>query len=229
MTTKRLLYVPILLAAVPLLVAAAPRMLKGGPAGPGAMLDATEQCARDASYQPLRMGQMLRVSTPDATLAFSATLGDGLALMVTAPGGTPKEARPARVAVGQQQGDALWACAVAATQARKGEGPAGGGAPALLERLVDGLDTAAAGVNTSPSTPPSSGPPASQAVDGSCCVNGAFYECATLDAVNTCTGRFMTCQSGCGMDFGCIERCAETHPIDPSGCSRATTRDGECS
>jgi hypothetical protein len=29
-------------------------------------------------------------------------------------------------------------------------------------------------------------------------------------------------------DFGCTEACLESHPLDPSDCSRSAARDGEC-
>ncbi|MBW2465572.1 MAG: hypothetical protein JRH11_28260 [Deltaproteobacteria bacterium] len=60
----------------------------------------------------------------------------------------------------------------------------------------------------------------------SCCVNGAFYECPSAGAADQCVGRFTRCVSQCGGD--CFEQCLQTDPPDPSACSRAPGRDGEC-
>ena len=61
---------------------------------------------------------------------------------------------------------------------------------------------------------------------GSCCINGAFYECPSADSVYQCTGRTMECVQTNGADA--VEHCLETYPPDPSGCSRTPGRDGEC-
>ncbi len=67
---------------------------------------------------------------------------------------------------------------------------------------------------------PSDGP-------GSCCVNGAYYDCPTGQAVWKCSGEMMACSAECGMtDPDCIFRCAEL--IDPSLCSRNPSNDGTC-
>ena len=63
---------------------------------------------------------------------------------------------------------------------------------------------------------------------GSCCINGTFYSCPSLEAVNTCSGAFMSCQSGCSFDMDCIGSCSRSHPLDPSMCSRDDSRDAEC-
>jgi hypothetical protein len=71
--------------------------------------------------------------------------------------------------------------------------------------------------------------PAGDDGPGSCCINGAHYDCPTAAAVYKCSGAFMQCQMGCDMtDFGCTEACLQSHPLDPSDCSRAPARDGEC-
>lgn len=63
-----------------------------------------------------------------------------------------------------------------------------------------------------------------------CCVNDAFYACPTASAAYDCTGAFMACLGGCDLftDPSCMETCSESHPIDPSGCERASSRDGQC-
>ncbi len=70
--------------------------------------------------------------------------------------------------------------------------------------------------------------PASDSNDSSmhCCVNGAFYACPSAAAIDQCVGEFTRCISGCGME--CMEECLQTHPPDPSSCSRDGSRDSEC-
>jgi len=81
-----------------------------------------------------------------------------------------------------------------------------------------------------PVAAPESAPAPSGEVDLSCCVNGQFFECPDADAVYKCSGAFMACQLNCDMmDMGCTDRCLTDHPIDPSDCSRTSSRDGECS
>ncbi len=83
------------------------------------------------------------------------------------------------------------------------------------------VDIAAPGV-------PSTAPPQDEG-PGSCCINGAYYDCPTAAAVYKCSGAFMQCQMGCDMmGMGCTEACLESHPLDPSDCSRDVARDGEC-
>ncbi len=62
-----------------------------------------------------------------------------------------------------------------------------------------------------------------------CCVNDAYYECPNAKEAYDCTGEFMACMLDCDItDPSCIETCDRDHPIDPSGCDRAPSRDGEC-
>jgi hypothetical protein len=68
--------------------------------------------------------------------------------------------------------------------------------------------------------------PADTAADMHCCVNGSFYRCPSVGAVDQCAGAFTRCLSDCG--FGCADRCLETNPPDPSACTRDSSRDGEC-
>lgn len=69
-------------------------------------------------------------------------------------------------------------------------------------------------------------PSPSQSSGLSCCVNGAFYECPNSSAVDQCVGRFTRCINERGMAG--MESCLESDPPDPSGCSRDSSRDGEC-
>ena len=65
---------------------------------------------------------------------------------------------------------------------------------------------------------------------GSCCVNGAYYDCPDGDAIYQCSGAFMACMMSCGMmDFDCPEQCMSSHPMDPSRCSRTGSQDNTCS
>ena len=64
----------------------------------------------------------------------------------------------------------------------------------------------------------------------SCCINGSYYECPTSDAVYQCSGAFMVCMMDCGMmDMDCPESCLNSHPMDPSQCSRTFSGDATCS
>lgn len=98
---------------------------------------------------------------------------------------------------------------------------------------VTGMDMGDVDMSTSVTT---TGTPTSTTTSGhggnadlTCCVNGAFYECPSADAVYTCTGAFMQCVMGCDMmDMECPSACEDKHPIDPSECSRTSGRDGEC-
>lgn len=67
--------------------------------------------------------------------------------------------------------------------------------------------------------------------DLTCCVNGSFYECPSLDAVDRCSGALSRCMAGCmsSDDMACPDTCVAQHPADPSGCSRDVGRDGTCS
>lgn len=63
----------------------------------------------------------------------------------------------------------------------------------------------------------------------SCCINGAYYTCPDADAVYKCSGAFMACMANCGMmDMECPTQCMESHPFDPSRCSRAPASDATC-
>lgn len=64
----------------------------------------------------------------------------------------------------------------------------------------------------------------------SCCINNAYYDCPNADAVYTCSGAFMACMMDCGMmDMDCPQKCDQTHPLDPSKCSRNSSKDNTCS
>ncbi len=64
----------------------------------------------------------------------------------------------------------------------------------------------------------------------SCCVNGAFYVCPSLDAVRRCVPpELAPCMMRCGlMDMNCPDKCLSQFPMDPSGCRREPSRDGQC-
>lgn len=63
-----------------------------------------------------------------------------------------------------------------------------------------------------------------------CCINGAYYHCASPSALNKCAGEFSACVTKCvlGSDMSCPDRCLKEHPPDPSGCDRTPARDNEC-
>ncbi|MEZ4301058.1 MAG: hypothetical protein R3B70_39345 [Polyangiaceae bacterium] len=63
-----------------------------------------------------------------------------------------------------------------------------------------------------------------------CCINKAFYACPDAGALDKCSGETAACMAKCmsSSDMGCPDRCLKDHPPDPSRCSRAPSRDGEC-
>jgi len=62
-----------------------------------------------------------------------------------------------------------------------------------------------------------------------CCVNGAFYACPDLAAVQRCAPPELAgCMMNCGFDGGCPEQCLSDYPPDPSECSREPANDGRC-
>ena len=89
---------------------------------------------------------------------------------------------------------------------------------------------------TSPSQP-SSGDDSGGGADATCCVNGAFYDCPSLNDVGICVGEpmnLMNCMGACDpMSSGtsCEDACMEKHGPKPqdSECSREPSRDNECS
>lgn len=84
--------------------------------------------------------------------------------------------------------------------------------------------------STSSSTMTPSGSSDKTSSDMTCCVNDAFYDCPSASAVYQCSGAFMTCMVDCGMmDMDCPESCMDSHPLDPSACSRNPSRDNTCS
>ena len=229
----------LLLLVVPALVAAAPALLKADGAPAATLIDAAEDCAEARSFATRRVaGKLLQVTTAEATVTYSpAQFGTSAAMLVSAAKGTPKADRAAKVAAGRAEGEALWACAtaqVAAANATK-DAERAATAAAKAETQAANADARAANADAlrammdaqTPGETPRDAT-TTESFSGSCCVQGAFYECPSLEAVDTCSGKFMTCTSGCGLDMDCVERCSETHPIDPSGCSRAPARDGEC-
>lgn len=63
----------------------------------------------------------------------------------------------------------------------------------------------------------------------SCCVNDSYYSCPDADAVYQCSGAFMQCMMSCDMmDMDCPEQCMDSHPLDPSRCSRDMSMDNTC-
>lgn len=99
----------------------------------------------------------------------------------------------------------------------------------------------AAASPASPASPASGDAAPSQpaAADGdaeaTCCVNGAFYDCPSLNDVGICVGEpmnLMNCMSSCSMGSGtsCEDACVEEHGPKPqdSECRREPSRDGEC-
>lgn len=66
--------------------------------------------------------------------------------------------------------------------------------------------------------------------EASCCVNGAFYSCPSVAAVNKCGGETAACMSKCmsSSDMSCPDKCLAEHPPDPSGCTRDASRDVSC-
>ena len=67
---------------------------------------------------------------------------------------------------------------------------------------------------------------------GTCCVNQQFFECPDGAATLGCAGEpfeLSSCVDACPVaDQSCTLQCFAKHGPDPSGCARATTRDGEC-
>ena len=65
---------------------------------------------------------------------------------------------------------------------------------------------------------------------GSCCVNGASYQCPSADALDRCSGALARCMTGCAFsdDMNCPDSCVASHPPDPSGCSRDPGADSSC-
>ncbi|MCU0695486.1 MAG: hypothetical protein MUC96_03025 [Myxococcaceae bacterium] len=68
---------------------------------------------------------------------------------------------------------------------------------------------------------------------GSCCINGAFYACATSAAFEQCSGFDVgACLAACNpMDFMCPAQCSQRAAAsrpDPSACTRDMSRDGTC-
>lgn len=63
-----------------------------------------------------------------------------------------------------------------------------------------------------------------------CCVNGSYYQCPSVAAVNKCAGESAACLSRCmsSSDMSCGERCMKEHPPDPSDCQRQSDKDGQC-
>jgi hypothetical protein len=67
-----------------------------------------------------------------------------------------------------------------------------------------------------------------------CCINDAFYGCATNEAFVRCTGGvdIEGCAAACAPgDFGCVDACfmmLESASPDPSQCVRDAARDGTC-
>ena len=64
----------------------------------------------------------------------------------------------------------------------------------------------------------------------SCCINGAYYACPDMAAVNKCAppelgGCMMNCDM---MDMSCPDQCLQSYPPDPSSCSRDTSKDASC-
>lgn len=197
---------------------------------------------------------MLHVTSPNAKLTFS-TLGAGRSagLLLAAPKDTPKSERSAQRQRGRVDADALWDCALTSVEAEKTERheqrteqrdlrqeEREERAEVRAERAERNAAQAAAladfmgqmnsgGSSLSAFDENSEGSEGSEgSFTGSCCVNGAFYDCPSAEAVTRCTGAFMRCQSGCGMDFDCIEGCARSHPADPSMCSRDMGSDNQC-
>ena len=75
---------------------------------------------------------------------------------------------------------------------------------------------------------------AAKAVGGSatCCVNKQFYECPDALSGTQCLGepiQLGQCVDKCpASDQSCTLKCMADHGPDPSHCTRAPTRDGEC-
>jgi hypothetical protein len=72
----------------------------------------------------------------------------------------------------------------------------------------------------------SSGGSAQGAISTRCCINGAYYDCPSVESFDRCGGAFARCLSSCGMS--CVEQCLSSNPPDPSQCARVQARDGEC-
>ncbi len=83
------------------------------------------------------------------------------------------------------------------------------------------------GASSAPAARPAAGGGGSS--NQSCCINNAYYDCPDADAVYTCSGAFMACMMDCGMmDMDCPQKCEQTHPLDPSKCSRNPSQDNSC-
>ena len=145
----------------------------------------------------------------------------------------------ARVAAEQREKDAAdKARADAAEKARAEEArraeekskPSGGGV--ALNDVLDVMGKIRVSTGPAGGAAPAAGgaPSGGSSGSASCCVNGAFYACPDLAAVNKCGGETAACFSKCmgSSDMKCAERCMAEHPPDPSSCTRDTSRDGQC-
>ena len=71
---------------------------------------------------------------------------------------------------------------------------------------------------------------AAKSTEYHCCVNRAYYDCPDPAAVARCAPPELAgCLMNCGvMDASCPEDCLSRYPVDPSDCSRDSSRDTRC-